>query len=187
MSDHTYVVRFGWTPRDLIMVPACLLFIVVGTWMAVDRQWIGVACALLGAAYLAILVTTGLIRRVALAVTAEGVTLGMLPPWPADRSASVPWSDIDAVVLWRQRVWRFMLWPQSIYWIGLERRAAAPPLSGSARNPTLRRIGKAVVPEHVSEDLMVDSRQIAFWRLDKERLRAAVDHFGGGVPVDDRT
>ncbi len=182
MSDHSYVVRYGWSPRDLIMVPAALVFVFVGALMAADGQMAGAVASLLGGMYIVLLLVAWLSRRVALAVTAEGITLGQIPPWPASRSAFVPWSDIEAVVLWRQNMVR-----ATMRYVGVVRRADAPPLPGSARSPMLRKINHAVVPAHVSEDLVADSRQVAFWRLNKTRLTAAVNHFRPDVPVVDRT
>ncbi|GAA0908199.1 hypothetical protein GCM10009557_82880 [Virgisporangium ochraceum] len=187
MSDRSYVVRFGWTLRDVIMVPACAAFVLLGALSVADEPVMGVLCILLGGLYLALLLTAWASRRAALAVTEEGITLGALPPWPASKATFVPWSYIDAVVLWRQRTVRVLVWRQSIYYIGVERRAGAPPQSGLAQNRALRKVGKAFVPGDVSEDLMVDSRQISFWRLDRERLAAAVDHFAPDVRVEDRT
>jgi hypothetical protein len=187
VSDPTYVARFGWTLKDLIMVPACIGFVVLGTAVATDEFLLGALCALLGGLYLVLLVTAWLSRRVALSVTEEGITLGMLPPWPASYTAFAPWSDIETVVLWKQQMVRVFVWRQSILYIGVARRAGAAPLSGSAQNRILRKVGKAVVPGDVSEDLMVDSRQVSFWRLDRKRLAAAVDHFAPGVPIVDKT
>jgi hypothetical protein len=86
------------------------------------------------------------------------------------------------VVLWRQKTAR-----TSMRYVGVVRRADAPPMPGSARSSTLRRLNKAVVPGHLSEDLVADSRPVSFWRLDKTRLTAAVNHFAPDVTVEDRT
>jgi hypothetical protein len=187
VPDPTYIVRFGWTPRDVILLPGCLIFVIVGTLVFADSPLLGALGILLGAGYIVMTMVAWLSRRVALAVTAEGITFGVLPLSPAARSAFVPWSDVEAVVLWRQRVWRPGLWRGSVYYVGVVRRADAPPLPGSARNPTLRKINKALVPAELSEDLVADSRSITFWRLDKTRLTAAVGHFSPDVAVLDRT
>lgn len=183
MSDETYVARFGWTPRDLILLPASILFIVVGAVMVGDGQLAGAFSCVLGGAYILLTMGAWLSRRVALAVTAEGITLGLIPPWPASRSAFVPWSDVEAVVLWRQS----LRWWQSVRYIGVVRRAGAPSLPGSAKSPMLRSMNKAVVPAGLAEGLIADSRQVSFWRLDKTRLAEAVNHFSPGVPIEDRT
>lgn len=103
MRDHTYVARYGWSSRDLFLLPCCVIFIAVGTAMAVtDEPVLGALGILLGAAYVVLWAINFLSRRVALAVTAEGITFGLMPPWSASRTAFVPWSDVEAVVLWRQ-------------------------------------------------------------------------------------
>jgi hypothetical protein len=186
VPDPTYIVRFGWTPRDVILLPGCVIFVILGALVFADTPLLGAFGILLGAAYIVLKTVAWLSRRVALAVTAEGITLGVPPLSPAAHSAFVPWSDIEAVVLWRQRVWRPGLWRGSVDYIGVVRRADAPPLPGSARNPTLRKINKALVPAGLSEDLVADSRPIS-WRLDKTRLTAAVGHFSPDVTVLDRT
>jgi hypothetical protein len=182
VSDHSYVARFGWTPRDLVLVPVCILFVIVGAVMVGDGQLVGAFACVLGGGYVLLVLVAGVSRRVALAVTAEGIMLGLIPPWPARHSAFVPWADIEAVVLWRQgRGWR------SIRYIGVVRRAGAPPLPGSARSPLLRSLNQAVVPPGLAEDLVADSRQVSFWRLDRTRLTAAVSHFRPGLPIEDHT
>lgn len=53
MGDHSYVARFGWTPRDLFLLPFSLFFVVFGVAMAVSGAplW-GALAGLLGAGYL---------------------------------------------------------------------------------------------------------------------------------------
>ena len=183
MPDHSYVARFGLTRRDLFLLPVCVLFIVVGKVMIADGSPLaGVMACLLGGLYIAASLLALVSRRIALAVTAEGITLGQMPPWPAGRSAFVPWSDIETVVLWRQHLAR----GNTMQYVGVVRRPGAPPLPGSAKSPKLRRLNKAFVPAHLSEDLVADSRQVAFWRLNKKRLSAAVHHFRPDVPVEER-
>lgn len=182
MLDHTYVARFGWTPRGLLLLLASILFVVIGAVMAVGAQpvW-GTLAILLGAAYATLSTMAWLSRRVALAVTADGITLGLAPPWPANRSAFIPWPDVEAIVVWRQAAGR-----ASLGYIGVQRRPGAPPLPGSASSPRLRRVNKAFAPDYLPEALVADSRPINFWRLDTKKLAAAVSQFAPGVPVVDR-
>jgi hypothetical protein len=151
--------------------------------MFVDGSPVGGALVLLlGAGYIVLSMTAWLSRRVALAVTSEGITLGLAPPWPASRSAFVLWSDIQALVLWRQAAGH-----TNVRYIGILRRADAPPLPGSASSRTLRRINKTLVPAHLSEALVADSHPVSSWRLNKTRLTTAVNQFGPDVPVMDHT
>ena len=183
MPDHDYVVRFGWTPRHLILFPACILFVVVGAVMVRDGQTVaGVLGCVMGCMYIVVSVWAWLSRRVALAVTADGITLGQLPPWPASHTARVSWTDIEGVVLWQQGRW----W-RAVRYVGVLRRPGAPPLPGSARSPALRALNMAVVPANLPEDLVADSRPISFWRLDKARFTAAVQQFRPDLPVVDHT
>ena len=122
---------------------------------------------------------SALSRRVALRVDAAGVTLPLTPPWPSSRTAVVPWSDIEAVVLFTQHVG-----VASIPYVGLQRRPGLPPLPGSARSRFLRRMNHAVVP-HVPPDVLADSRQATSWRLHRPRLKAAVRHFAPSVKIVD--
>jgi hypothetical protein len=183
VPPQPYVARFGPTRRDLLLVPICVLFVVVGAFMATQGETVmGSLAALIGGAYLVLLTVALVSRRPALAVTAAGVTLGMVPPWPASRTAFVPWADIEAVVLWRQAAGQ-----TSVRYIGLHRRADAPPLPGSMRSSMLKRMSTALVPPNVPPQLMADSRPVSFWRLDKPRLIAAVNDFAPQVLVIDET
>jgi len=183
VGDHSYVARFGWTPRDLLLLPFSLFCAGFGAALAVTGVplW-GALTVLMGAGYLVMWTIAWLGRRVALAVTADGITLGFAPGWPASRTAFSPWSDIEAVVLWRQATGY-----ASIRYIGVQRRAGAPPLPGSARNRMLRRINKALVPAHLPEALVADSRPVSFWRLDKARLTTAINHLAPHVQIVDQT
>jgi hypothetical protein len=183
MPDHTDVARFGWTPRDLVLVPACVLFVAVGTIMAMGGEvLLGTLATLLGGAYMVIWLIVGLSRRVALAVTADGITLGAVPPWPVSRTAFVPWSDVETVVLWQQATG----YTRTDY-VGVHRREGAPPLPGSARSPLLRRVNMMFVPAGLPAPLVADSRPASCWRLDKVRLVAAVNQFAPQVAVVDET
>ena len=183
MHDHTYTVRFGWTRRDLLLIPACVVFVVVGVAGVADGQPTGYLACVIGGGYIVVSTVAMASRRVALAVTAEGITLGLVPPWPSGRTAFVPWSDIEAVVLWRQHMLRMQWFRQSLGYVGVVRRAGAPPLPGSAKSSMLRRVNAAVVPWRLSEELVADSRPVSFWRLDEKKLAAAVAHFRPDVPV----
>lgn len=123
---------------------------------------------------------SALSRRVALRVDATGVTLGVTPPWPSSHTAAVPWSDIEAVVLWTQYAGG-----TSIPYVGLRRRPGLPPLPGSARSRWLRRMSQMLVP-HVPPDVLADSRPATFWRLHRPSLEVvAVRHFAPAVEIVD--
>lgn len=182
MPDDRYLERFGPTVRDLWMLPVCVVFVVVGVFMARgDRPLVGILAVALGGGYMLLWAVVGLRHRLALQVDEHGVTLGTTQPWKSG-SAFVPWADIEAVVLWRQRAGR-----TSVRYVGLLRRPGAPPLPGSVQSPALRSVNAALVPGHLSGDLVADSRPVNFWRLDKQRLAAAIKRFAPHIPFADET
>jgi hypothetical protein len=119
-------------------------------------------------------------RRVALRVDSDGITLGMSPPWPGRNRAFVPWSDITRIVLWRQTTGA-----SSVGYIGVERPEGCSPLPGSARGPLLKKLIDEFISVHVPVQVAYDSRQISGWRLDHERLAAAVARFAPDVEIID--
>ncbi|MFG3258833.1 hypothetical protein [Streptomyces sp. NPDC048172] len=106
----------------------------------------------------------------------EGVLLGGAPARYAAQTAFVPWEDVTSVELWEQR----MAGPPMRY-VGVRRRAGAPPLPGM--NSKLRPDETSLLAPHVEHDLFLASRPVNLWRLDPERLQAAVDAFAPHVPV----
>jgi hypothetical protein len=182
VSDDRYVARFGPTRRDLLLVPASLIFVGVGVAMARDGETvIGVLGALLGGSYLLLWAIVSLSRRVAFAVDERGITMGHNQPWKSG-AAFAPWADVHGIVLWRQSAGR-----TSMLYVGVLRRPDAPPLPGSARSELLRDINAAFVPANLPRDLVADSRPVSFWQLDKERLAAALARFAPSVPLIDQT
>jgi hypothetical protein len=137
---EAYEARFGFTRRDLLLLPAGAVSIAVGVLMLRDEPVPAVAAIALGGAFLLLRLVSAMSGRVALRVDAAGVTLAMTPPWPSSRTAVVPWSDIEAVVLWTQHAGA-----ATIPYVGLRRRPDLPPLPGSARSRFLQRMNQAVV------------------------------------------
>jgi hypothetical protein len=181
VHDHDYIARLGWTRRDLVLLPASLLFVAVGgTLAATGQPVVGGLAVVLGCAYLGRSASAAFSRRVAFAVTAEGVTLGQAPPWPASRTAFIPWSEIEAVVHWRQTVGT-----ATVQYVGVQRRGGAAALPGSATSRRLRRLNKALAPANLPEGVVADSRPVTFWRLDKARLARAVNEYAPHVPFID--
>ncbi len=176
---EAYEERFGFTHRDLLLMPTSAVFIAVGVALIRDEPLPGVVAAVLGGAFLLLRLASVLSCRVALRVDAAGVTLGQTPPWSSSHAAVVPWSDIDAVVLWAQQAG-----PTSVPYVGLKRRPGLPPLPGSARSRGLRRMNQALVP-HVPSAIIADSRPTTFWRLHRPSLEAAVRHFAPAVEIID--
>lgn len=115
-------------------------------------------------------------QLIALRVDSEGVLLGGAPAKHEKHKAFAPWADITSVVVWHQRTAG-----QGIDHIGLNRRPGAPPLPGP--NSKMTQSAAERVAPHVEYELLLASRPINLWRLDPERLLAAVDSFAPGVPV----
>ncbi|MGW2817723.1 hypothetical protein [Streptomyces sp. NPDC001415] len=115
-------------------------------------------------------------RLVAFRVDAEGVLLGGTPVRHKAHTAFVPWTDIEALVIWRLHTAG-----QGINHIGARRRAGAPALPGP--NTGLTPEKSASLAPHVEYDLMLSSRAISLWRLHPGRLQIAVDTFAPQVKV----
>ncbi|MGO4431182.1 hypothetical protein AB4Z54_73470, partial [Streptomyces sp. MCAF7] len=115
--------------------------------------------------------------KVALRVDETGVLFGGNPALRRSAAVHVPWQDITAVVLWRQHS------AASLPYIGLARREGAQAVPGSTRGPVGRATMRALAP-HVPTDVDI-VRPESGWRLDRERLSAAVSLFAPGVPVVD--
>jgi len=115
-------------------------------------------------------------RLVAFRVDGEGVLLGGAPARYEAQTAFVPWGDITSVVVWQQRTAG-----SSMDYVGVERRAGAPPLPGM--NAGLRPDRTARLAPHVEHELFLASRPMNLWRLDPQGLQSAVEAFAPGVPV----
>ncbi|MGR3935590.1 hypothetical protein [Streptomyces sp. BRA346] len=137
---------------------------------------------------LQLLLGVGWKRIVMLRVDQDGVTLGGTPK----QTALVPWQDITSVVLWRRYLRdvatlgkTHSLVPTDDWtdFVGLRRRPGAPPLPGP--NSKLSAEQTAKLARHIDHDLFLASRAIRLWKLDSERLQAAVAAFSPRVPVHD--
>ena len=115
-------------------------------------------------------------KLVAFRVDEEGVLLGGAPARYEAQLAHVPWGDITSVVVWHQRTAG-----NGINYIGVQRKPGAPALRGM--NSRVSRETAAMLAPHVYYELFLASRPINLWRLDPERLQAAVDAFAPHVPV----
>ncbi|MEV1331663.1 hypothetical protein AB0J20_19060 [Micromonospora costi] len=176
---EVYEARFGFTRRDLLLLPTGAVFVAIGVPFLRDEPVPALGAIVTGSAFLLLRLVSVLGRRVALRVDAVGVTLGQTPPWPSSHTAVVPWSDIEAVVLWTQQAGG-----TTVPHVGLQRRPGLPPLPGSARSRALRRMNQAFVP-HVPPAVLADSRPATLWRLHRPSLEATVRHFAPAVQIVD--
>lgn len=88
----------------------------------------------------------------------------------------IPWTDVKDVVLWRQP----MPYGRSMRYIGVARRHGARPLAGRRGRRASKVTARALTPG-VSSDTLLASRAVNLWRLDADRLTAAVTHFAPSV------
>lgn len=174
---EVYEARFGFTRKDLLLVPVSAVLVAVGVLILRDDPVPGFAAAVSGGGLLLMRLAAVLSGRVALRVDAAGITLGHVPPWPASQTAVVPWSDIEAVVLWTQHAGL-----ATVPYLGLQRRPGLPPLPGSARSRGLRRMNQIAVA-HIPPAVLADSRPTTFWRLHRPSLTATVHHFAPAVEI----
>ncbi|RAO37380.1 hypothetical protein PSN13_01362 [Micromonospora saelicesensis] len=101
---EVYEERFGFTRRDPLLMPTSAVFVAVGVALLRDEALPGLGAIVFGGVFLLLRLVSVLSCRVALRVDAAGITVGQTPPWPSSHSAVVPWSDIEAVVLWTHRL-----------------------------------------------------------------------------------
>jgi hypothetical protein len=108
-------------------------------------------------------------RQVALRIDDTGITFGGSPRRYAATTSHIPWSDITAVVLWRQAPLCHVgvLGPDDLLQL-------PDVLAGRARMWVSPQV--AQVP-----GLAHGSRAVLGWRLDADRLATAVRHYAPAV------
>ncbi|MEU6509037.1 hypothetical protein [Streptomyces sp. NPDC046942] len=173
MNSPTYEARYGWDRRTSAVVALSAVFTVVLLLpgMPLYARILGLPLFGAGGLFMVYVATSG---KVAFRVDETGVLLGGSPARYEATTAHVPWEDITGVVLWHQRAGR-----TTVPYVGVSRREGAPALPGGG--PAAR-----AVLEHftsVPADIVVASRAVTGWRLDKARLIGAVTHFAPGIPV----
>lgn len=179
-DEHGYEVRYGFDLRTVLVLTVALLFVLMlASPFSSDRSWLirGAGLALFGGGG-ALMLVNACSGKVAFRVDAAGVLLGGPPLRYEAQTALVPWGDIEAVVLWRQKLKKHVTMP----WIGLARRPDAPRLPGP---------GQGAVAEHIVGILMTEvpgrvalaGRACTGWHLDPRRLTRAVERFAPGTPV----
>jgi hypothetical protein len=170
-----YEARYGPNLKNVAFLVTCLVFVsaaflpdmpFVGRVLLVVFFGLGVVMALL------FMVD----RRVALRVDAKGITLAGGNLRYKALLLSVPWEEVDAVVLWRQHS------AANLPYVGLQLRPDSPTLQ--QHQVVARRAMRTLAP-HVPPEVALFSRPVNGWRLDKERLRSAVAHFAPSVEIKD--
>jgi hypothetical protein len=176
---HVYEARYGLGGKTAWTLGGCILFtaLLLGLPDIDQATRIG-GLLLFGGGGLALL-TTALSRKTALRVDETGILLGGWTPRYRASTLHVPWQDIAGVVLWHQVLPG--TWPMP--YVGVVRREGLPPVPVS-RGWALRATARALVP--VPYDVLLTSRPVNGWRLDEERLAAAVRHFAPDVRITDQ-
>ena len=154
---------------SLVMIGVAVHFS-YGTWMAL--------AALAFASITVPCLAAAASGRIAFRADALGITLGASPlSWPGRDSSPVfiPWSDVERIVLYSGPK-SGELGAGDRQCIGIQRRPGAPRLprgNGPARRCPVPGLAEGA------------TRQVAAWRLDRERLTALTAAVAPGIPVVD--
>jgi len=152
-----YEARHGPTP---LLVLAALAFLAAGLVLPDLPILLRIGVLVLGAGGAWVTLSALIRRGLAFKVDAAGVTLGAIPDaLIRSHEVFVPWSDIDAIVLWAQSNGY-----TKMRYIGLQRRDGLPPLPGSLTGRTGRALIRMFSP--VPEQVAQASRPATTWRLD---------------------
>ncbi|WP_339134250.1 hypothetical protein WJM95_32465 [Streptomyces sp. f51] len=166
-TSPVYEARYGWDPktRRIVVVSALFTAALLLPGMPLYLRILGLPLFGVGGLFMAFVAMS---RKVAFRVDETGVLLGGSPARYKTTTAHVPWNDITGFVLWRRPAG-----VASLLYVGLARREGAPALPGDG--PKARAVLGMLTP--VPPDVAISSRVVTGWRLDKDRLNAAVAYF----------
>lgn len=173
-ASAVYETRYGWGARTALTVGAALLFTVALLLLDVSMLIRVAGLALFGVGGL-FMAYGALSRQTAFRVDETGVLLGGAPARYRATTAHVPWADITSVLTWRQKTFG-----TSVLWVGVVRREGAPPLPGNNRASAALKYAVPVPPE-----VVLSSRAVVGWHLDRNHLATAVAHYAPGTPLQD--
>jgi hypothetical protein len=173
-----YVARYGWNRRSGSLILGAAVFVLVALTAPMSLALRVVTLVFFGGGALVFIANIAS-RRVALRIDASGITLGGSPGRYRSTTRLIPWADIRKVVLWRQP----MPYGRSMRYVAVARRNGAPPLAGRRGRRAAKATARTLAP--VSGDTLLASRAANLWRLDTDRMSAAVAHFAPGVRVID--
>ncbi|MFA1544519.1 hypothetical protein [Actinomadura monticuli] len=172
---EVYEVRYGPTLKNTVLMISSLV-LALGCLLPEVPLHIRVPGILLFGTGVVIFLAMTFSRQVAFRVDAEGILVAGGPFRYRASLLSVPWTDVKAVVLWRQHA------AQNIPYVGVlrhEDRPADKPVGKAGR------LLYGAVAGHVPAEVAKASRQVNGWRLDRDRLAAAVAHFAPDVQIID--
>jgi len=158
-EPFVYEARFGLGGRTGLIIVIALVFAILGVVLHLSTGLRIADIVFFGGGGLFMLGVAAS-HRVAIRVDASGVTLGGVPPRYRSGTRFVPWADIEKVVLWQQKLPR----GGSMRYVGLVRRAGAPPLTGR-RAQFVGRVMAPAVARGISGDTLMASRAINGWSL----------------------
>ncbi|MFF0614135.1 hypothetical protein ACFYUD_36275 [Nocardia tengchongensis] len=177
-----YEERYGFNPKTILLLLGAAVF-VAGAILTPDvSPGLRIAAILLFGVGGLLVLANALTRKVALRVDPTGITLGGPPLRYRTTTQRIPWSDIEAVVLWWQRT------PSGRHpWIGILRRIDAPPLQGWPTGSTGQSLLSAATALGGAPDqrLMQCARGINAWKIDMTRLEAALQTLAPQVKLND--
>jgi hypothetical protein len=174
-----YVARYGWNGRSGGLIIGAAVFVLIAVTVPMSLALRVVTLVFFGGGALVFIASIAT-RRVALRVDARGITLGGSPGRYRSTTRLIPWAEVREVVLWRQP----MPYGRSMRYVAVARHSGAPPLAGRRGRRAGRVAARALTP--VSGDMLLASRAANLWRLDTDRMTAAVAHFAPGVRVVDK-
>ncbi|GAB3168664.1 hypothetical protein [Streptomyces incanus] len=174
-TPPVYQAHYGWDRRTTAVVVLCTVFTAVLFFSDAPlyMRLLGLPLFGVGGLFMAYMAMSG---KVAFRVDETGVLLGGNPARYGATTAHVPWGDITGVVLWRQTAGG-----AHVPYVGVTRREDAPALPGDS--PKARAVLGRLVP--VPAGVVMTSRPVTGWRLDRDRLVATVAHFAPDIPVGD--
>ncbi|TDC81759.1 hypothetical protein [Actinomadura sp. 7K507] len=174
-SGEVYEVRYGPTLKNVAMLVGSIV-LTIGCLLPEVPLIIRVpGVALFGVGSFVFLAFM-FVRRVAFRVDAQGITVAGNPLRYRTSLLFVPWSEVEAVVLWKQHS------ASNLPHVGVKRYKDSPEHQQGGRGSRL--VLRAVAP-HVPVEIVLSSRAVNGWRLNRDRLASAVAHFAPDTEVVD--
>ncbi|WP_194814217.1 hypothetical protein [Nocardia sp. XZ_19_385] len=175
-----YEERYGFDSKTALVLVISGVFVAVAILLPDMSAVVRILTLVLFGGGGLLMLAAALSRKVAMRVDQSGITLGGSPLRYRQTTQHVPLPDIEAVVLWRQHT------AANIPWIGILRRADAPPPSpvptGGRRAMNSTAAALSGAPD---ERLMQCATAINGWKLDTAELKAALQELAPHVRVDD--
>jgi hypothetical protein len=164
-----YEARYGLNRVTRRMIAISVIFVAGG--LAIPQTALRAVIVALASMGMLMFVMSALRGAVALRVDEAGVTFGAMPLRRMPQR-TVPWSDIDHVVLWAQTLPN----TASMDYVGVALRAGVPPLAPMRRS---------VPGVPVSPELVASSIPCGVWQFDANRFTEAIATWHPSIAVKD--